>query len=142
MGFPSDPVKGKDIPLGGRVLKILSDLIEVEGQQTPRLGALKLLRERKGWYDPELFNEICMVLTKSGEKQKTREDTPYLALKVGDLRPGHVLHSVIETIDGQLLYFTGQVLSQTNLERLRNYDKLRKIKEPIYVKNPDTQKSK
>jgi len=58
------------------------------------------------------------------------------------LRPGHVLHSVIETVDGQLLYFVGQVLSQTNLERVKNYDKLKKIKEPIYVENPDTRKSK
>ena len=142
MGFPPDAVKGKDIPLGGRVLKILSDLIEVESQQTPRPGALKLLRERKGWYDPELFDAICKSLGESGVKQKERNEVSFLAVKVKDLRPGHVLYTVIETVDGQILYFMGQVLSQANLERVKNYDKIKKIKEPILVINTDAQKPK
>ena len=145
IGFPPDSVKGKDIPLGARVLKILSDLIAIESQQTPRLGALKLLRERRSWYDPEIFDAIYKSLSETKlnlAEQADRDKTPTLAIKVKDLRPGHVLHSVIETVDGQLLYFVGQVLSQTNLERVKNYDKLKKIKEPIYVENPDTRKSK
>lgn len=145
IGFPPDSVKGKDIPLGARILKIFSDLIEVESQQTPRPGALKLLRGRRGWYDPELFDEIYKSLSETKvnrTEQADRDTATFLAVKVNDLRPGHVLHSVIETVDGQPLYFVGQVLSQANLERVKNYDKLRKIKEPIYVKNPDAQEPK
>lgn len=145
IGFPPDSVKGKDIPLGARILKIFSDLIEIESQQTPRPGALKLLRGRKGWYDPELFDEIYKSLSETKvnrTEQADRDTATFLAVKVNDLCPGHVLHSVIETVDGQLLYFVGQVLSQANLERVKNYDKLRKIKEPIYVKNPDAQEPK
>lgn len=145
IGFPPDSVKGKDIPLGARILKIFSDLIEIESQQIPRPGALKLLRGRRGWYDPELFDEIYKSLseTKVNRTEQADSDTAtFLAVKVSDLCPGHVLHSVIETVDGQLLYFVGQVLSQANLERVKNYDKLRKIKEPIYVKNPDAQEPK
>ncbi len=142
MGFPPDAVKGKDIPLGGRVLKILSDLIEVESQQTPRPGALKLLRERKGWYDPELFDAICKALSESGAKQKARNEAPYLAVKMSDLRPGHILYTVIETVDGQILYFMNHVLSQANLERVKSYNKFKKVKEPILVINPDTQTPK
>ena len=142
MGFPPDSVKGKDIPFGARVLKILSDLIEIESQTPPRLRALQLMRGQKGWYDPEIFDDICKSLSpiekqEKQEEQKDRNTTPFLAVKVNDLLPGLALHSVIETVDGQLLYFAGQVLSQTRLERIKNYHKLKKIKEPIYVKNPN-----
>lgn len=139
IGFPPDSVKGKDIPLGARILKIFSDLIEIESQQTPRLGALKLLRGRRGWYDPELFDEIYKILSETQAnrtEQAGRDTARFLEVKVNDLRVGHVLHSVIETVDGQPLYFVGHVLSQANIERVKNYDKLRKIKEPMSVENP------
>ena len=51
-GVPPDQRKGREIPLGARVLKVVLDLdILVSGGAAPE-AALDALRQRSGWYDP------------------------------------------------------------------------------------------
>ncbi len=56
-----------------------------------------------------------------------------LTVSLTGLRAGHVLVSNIETVDGRLLFATGLKLTETIVERVQNYHRVNKIKEPIKV---------
>lgn len=132
-GFPKDPAAGDKIPLGARILKALSDLIEIESEGTPRHHAFKQLLSRKGWYDPEVIQKISQCLLDEKEQKAATEGVDFISIPFKELRPGHTLVSHIETLDGTLLLSRGQKLSLAHLERLRNYSALAGIKEPIQV---------
>ena len=51
VGFPADAVAGEQIPLAARVLKIVSDLAQIEVQKIPRARAFEMMAGRAGWYD-------------------------------------------------------------------------------------------
>src|ERR1700722_17329858 len=55
-GFPDDKIAGSEIPLGARLLKVLSDLAEIEVAGAARAGALEQMRARLGWYDPQILD--------------------------------------------------------------------------------------
>ena len=57
-------------------------------------------------------------------------------VNVSELRPGQVLVSNVETQDGRLLFTAGHTLSEAIVERLINYHRVHRIKEPIQVSVP------
>ncbi len=60
-GFPDDSLKGKKIPSGARLLRILFDLAQIESEGTRRDKALDLMLEKKGYYDPEILKKVDEV---------------------------------------------------------------------------------
>ncbi len=55
------------------------------------------------------------------------------ATVVHDLRAGDTLLTDVYTTDGKLLLPRGNVITELNLERIRNYDQLQGIAQPIRV---------
>jgi len=62
-GLPADAIRGEDIPIGARILKVLMDLLELEAQKMPKAAALALMQQRQGWYDPGCWMPPSPVLT-------------------------------------------------------------------------------
>jgi putative two-component system response regulator len=60
-GFPDDSLKGKKIPWGARLLRILFDLAQIESGGTRRDKALDLMLEKKGYYGPEILKKVDEV---------------------------------------------------------------------------------
>src|SRR5260221_11607169 len=54
-GFPVDAVAGDEIPIGSRILKVLSDLAKLESVRIPKFKALDQMQSRAGWYDPRVL---------------------------------------------------------------------------------------
>lgn len=52
-----------------------------------------------------------------------------------DLTPGMVLRSNVETREGTLILSVGHQLNEMNLEKLRNFERVVGIKEPILVEH-------
>ena len=131
-GFPHDSVAGKEIPLGSRILKILNDLIQAESEGLTRNEAWAEMRERGGWYDPRLFDtsvSVCVTqMLSSSSEEIVHVEIPFEELAIGD-----VLLSNVECIDGRNLIARGSAISPVVLARLKNYQKVVKIKEPINV---------
>ncbi|HYK90602.1 MAG TPA: HD domain-containing phosphohydrolase [Acidobacteriota bacterium] len=127
-GFPADSVAGKDIPLGSRILKILTDLLQIESLETSRFKALHLLRTRVGWYDPELLDKIISCLPPPAE---VPAEKPRRTSSIDDLRVGQVLLSDVMTTDGVLILSSGHRISEASLERIRNIAQTSSIREPI-----------
>jgi hypothetical protein len=129
-GFPKDAVAGKNIPLGARILKVLTDLLQIESMETPRLKALHLMRLREGWYDPEVLDTIisCLPPPTTVPAERPRRPTP-----VSELQIGQLLLSDLYTADGLLLLSAGHRISETALARIRNIAQISGIREPILV---------
>lgn len=131
-GFPLDAVAGEDIPVGSRILKVLSDLAQLEAAHVPRFKALEQMQGRTGCYDPRVLDAAfaCFdVYLAAPSSEKARTQT--LTLK--ELTLGQTLLANVETREGFLIIPAGTKVSAMVLEKLRNFDELGGIKEPILV---------
>ena len=131
-GFPADKLFGDAIPLGARLLKILLDLLELQGKGLPRQQAVVELQSRGGWYDPFLLNVVCSTegITEGGAAEPA---SSVQAVMLRDLAVGMVLRSNVETKDGTLILSAGHQISEMILERIRNFGRLSGIREPLTV---------
>ena len=135
-GFPPDAVKGDAIPLGARLLKILNDLALLQAGGMTRSAALDEMQGRRGWYDPSLLEA---VRTYYGITAAARDaGRANISISLLDLAPGMVLHSSIETKDGTLILSAGHQLSEMTIEKIRNFERVSGIKEPIFVEAPES----
>lgn len=131
-GLPNNSVKGIDIPLGSRTIKILIDFLQIKESGKDKSQAIEIMQNRTGWYDPNLLNLILKNIDSSEEQRRTHVSKP-LAVTVENLRIGQTLMESIETDTGQLLIFAGQKISKTVLLRIINWSKLYKLKQPFYI---------
>ena len=54
-----------------------------------------------------------------------------------NLTAGMVLRSNVETVDGTLILSSGHQLSEMTLEKIRNFERVAGIKEPIIVETTE-----
>jgi len=134
-GFPADAVSGEAIPLGARLLRIFSDMFELEKSGLSRIEALDQLKSHPGLYDPQLLASLRAMGTQG--KIAAKADTQSLAVAAKDLAPGMVLYSNVLTKDGGVLIITaGHEINALTLQKLRNFESVSGIQEPIFVINP------
>ncbi len=134
-GYPEDGLRGSDIPLGSRILKILLDglaLVEV-GAVYPEKADFIELGKTPYIYDPEIFAAVCTVFDnksrqEGGDVEEIRE------LPVSLLLPGQILLSDIEFVEGGLILAKGHILTESQIMKVNNLAKMREIQEPIRVK--------
>lgn len=157
-GIPQDAISGEQIPLGSRVLKILTDLRDLEAGGTPRSVAVRLMRNRHGWYDNPILDAITNyymppssvlagipkvhstrpVRTLSPEllqalPQESSEEEYSLAISFEELVVGDILTAELHTGDGALLLPKGSVMTEPVLQKLKHFSQLKGIEEPIHV---------
>lgn len=131
-GFPYDPVAGPDIPLGARMLRILSDILDHRHAGTSKARLIDEMRAEKGKYDSELLEAAFASVVNPPPKES-------VAVALIEVKVGHVLISPIETEDGMQLVSGETNISSLLLEKLRNYSHFSKIVEPIYVRKIEKQ---
>jgi response regulator RpfG family c-di-GMP phosphodiesterase len=127
-GFPHDNLSGSAIPLGSRILRVLSDFIELEIAGTPKTDIVNQMLKRIGRYDPAILEATFVALVQDVEKLESGQ-----AVKIKDLAAGQVLMSPVFTNDGVLIVPAGTKLSPMLLEKLRNFAALSGVKEPVYI---------
>lgn len=113
-GSPKDAVRGKNIPVGARILKVALDFDLLETQGIPKGSSMSLLRHRKGWYDPEVLGALEAMMDIK-EEQEVRE------IGLSQLRPGMILHEDLCATNGLTLIARGQKISEATLLRLRHF---------------------
>ena len=131
-GFPVDAVAGDDIPVGSRILKVLSDLAQLESARVPRFKALEQMQSRAGFYDPRVLDAAFASFDVYLESPSSAKASGR-AITLKELIAGQILTTNLETKDGLLIYPTGTKVTPMVLEKLRNFAKVSGIKEPIRV---------
>ena len=125
-GFPKDEVSGDAIPLGGRMLRILGDYLDLQAEGLTKARMVKSLNETPGRYDPILLKQAIVSVIDAPPKGAK-------AVTVAELKIGQTLKAAVESIDGTLLVAAGNTLTALILKRLGNFVQLSGVKEPIYV---------
>ena len=131
-GFPDDWVAGEDIPVGARILRVLTDLCA--SGDTPDNAALAKLAKQANRYDPKIIEAVRTAL--SSAPATSRTENGMLKVPVAQLTAGAKLVSNVETEDGVRVLVAGNEITQAQLEHLLNMHQVRPLKEPIYVLKP------
>jgi len=113
-GTPSGGPRGEAIPLGARVLKLVSDYDSLEAAKVDPLHALATLQTHRGRYDPTLLAALVAGKTRAGTKRSSE-------LALAEVRPGMVLASDVTSTTGVLLVPRGHEVTPSVLQRLRNF---------------------
>ncbi len=123
-GQPDEVCKGRRIPLGARMLKVVGDLVALENVGVASQEAMARLSTRLGWYDPKILKALDRIVH---GKQSLRSMT----VKMERLVPGMILDQDIWSPENRLLLGRGHAVTSLLCERLRN---LRDIMEPTPVR--------
>ena len=127
-GLPVDGVSGIDIPIGSRILKIVTDFQELRALGQTSLDSFRTMKSRDGWYDPVVlstFGNRYVALPNSEDRERC------VMTSLSGLSEGATLASPICTIEGRMLVAAGRIISGTLLVSLRRYAGTNTIKEPI-----------
>jgi response regulator RpfG family c-di-GMP phosphodiesterase len=131
-GFPSDSIAGEEIPVVSRILKVLSELTELETKGRSKGTALLEMQQRPGRYDPRVL-DAAFACFDAYLPESTTIRSAVKALKLGELCPGQILAANLETIEGMLLVPSGHQLTSVILQKIRNFAAVSGIHEPIQV---------
>ena len=128
-GIPLDAVSGEDIPLGGRLLRLVSDF-DTEVSRGKTWGeAFLALEKQAGWYDPELMYYLEGALGTDARYRTAK-------LRVGKLHRGMILNQDVQAKSGILLARHKLELNEVILSRLIGFSKTVGVVEPIEVLIP------
>lgn len=135
-GPPTGNLASEKIPYEARILKIFSDMVDLESSGLSHSEAFNKLSERIGWYDPQIMRKLGALPELGQPAESAGRVSRIVQYKVCDLHPGLVLHSAVETDRGLRLVNAGVSISAPMLEKIRNHAELTGIKEPIEIVNP------
>jgi CheY-like chemotaxis protein len=121
---------GADVAIGAQILKIAVDLESLEAGGIHRHVALGALQRRPGVYNPDLL--ACLTSTVEPE----RGEVEVLQLLPHELKAGMTVVRDVTDSAGRLLVGRGYLVTESLIERIRNWKATTVISEPIYVSAP------
>jgi response regulator RpfG family c-di-GMP phosphodiesterase len=113
LGSPAGGPKGEMLPLGARVLKIVTDFDGLEAAGASAETAIESMRKRQGSYDPRLLDSLAHMV-------RGRSTRPTRDVDLAHLEPGMVLADDLSSAAGALLAPRGQEVTSSLLQRLKN----------------------
>jgi len=128
-GFPPDKLTGDAIPLESRILHVASKLSWLKEQGLSHRAALEQMGKKNGKYDLRVLQAAVRL---QDDEEMAGTVLPF-DVSIAKLRPGQVLVSNVETVEGQLIFSAGHMLTDTLIHKLQNYAVLARIKEPVQV---------
>lgn len=135
-GPPDQALVGEQIPLGSRLLKVLTDLTELEKQGHTFEAAITRLSDRKGQYDEKVLHTVRQKRFSLSSGSDVDQNQG-LSVRFSEMRVGDLLLSDVQTTQGKLLLKAGNTINRTLLEGLNNYTRLVGLREPIKIKRLD-----
>lgn len=113
-GTPDDPIRGEEIPVGARILRILIDYDTLETAGLKGSAAIDKLRRRTDKYDPKVLDAFSAFLDEELGAQVQE-------VSVHQLSKTMILAQDVLTRNGALLVCKGQQITDSVAERLTNF---------------------
>jgi response regulator RpfG family c-di-GMP phosphodiesterase len=129
-GFPNDDVKGDLLPEGSRILRVASDFVTLLTQKGSSTLAIRDMSTRLAWYDPKVVQTLRGVVAK---REDLEDQPPTHTIAFQELQVGQRLAENVETLEGWLVLPRNTVIGRTHLEKMRNFQRLAGLKEPILI---------
>jgi response regulator RpfG family c-di-GMP phosphodiesterase len=133
-GYPPTQIFGDQIPMGARILRVVSDFQDLLPKKRNRQETIADMRTKLAWYDPAILEILEQVILEEHTEDTSHEPR---RLSLTALRVGHMLAKGIFTVDGLLVVPEGTVLRGSHMEKMRNFSRLSGLKEPLWVIGPD-----
>ena len=127
-GFPMDEVKGRDIPLGSRILRIILDYDQLLQTGMGIDDAIQAIRKRNGWYDEKLMDAFIVSQRNIKKKKVVFRD-----VTVEELNRGMFLAEDVVSASGMVLGNKRQAVTEAFRITMRNLLARKEVKEPINV---------
>lgn len=132
-GFPTIAPGGDAIPLGARILKVLSNIAERESRGVSKSAALRMMQHTVGIYDPNVLSAVGRFFDVAPLEPDAKPMSS-VTVRVQDLQAGQILAENIKTIDELLVVVAGTALSPMLVERLRNFRALETIPDCVMIR--------
>lgn len=133
-GPPYEGVRGRQIPLGGRALKVALDYDTlIQSGATPE-AAFSELNSRKAWYDPEILSTLEQAVL------NVRSGYTFHLISASQLSTSMVLPDGVKTMHGNLVVGQGAEVTPAMLTKLQNFARFQGLAEPIRALVPRSQK--
>ena len=129
-GFPPDDVKGDLIPEGARILRVASDFVTLMVQKGSSAAAIQDMSTRVAWYDPKVIQTLRGLIA---QQEDIDIQTQMRPVTFEELQVGQRLAENVETLDAWLVLPRNTVIGRTHLEKMRNFQRLAGLKEPMFV---------
>ena len=129
-GIPLDSVKGKNLPVGSRILKAILDYDTLETRGFSSQDAVEKMRNCTGRYDPDIMKILDKVF-------RIKEKYSAKTIHFKDLRLGMILRDDILSEDGVLLISRGGEINSMVLKRLFAYARNSNLKKNVSVFIPN-----
>lgn len=113
-GFPKDGVKGKDIPLGARLLKIVLDFDAIDSSGLNTVEAVDMLKSQSERYDPDILTIFAEALGNLAALSETR-------VEIAKLTDTMTLAEDVRTGDDLLLISKGQEMTLSARRHLQKF---------------------
>lgn len=134
-GYP-DKLKGDDIPLGAKILAVVSDYVGiVKGTLTSKQLDNSEIRSflwnnRNKRYDPLVVENFLKIIS---DELKCTKEKPISVMSSG-LEEGMVLAMDIVSEEGVLLLAEGQELTEALIDRIHNFERSTEQDITIYIR--------
>ncbi|MBT8434538.1 MAG: response regulator [Gammaproteobacteria bacterium] len=125
-GHPRDDVKGGDIPLGARLIKIILDFDAFESSGDSEQAAIGKLKAQAQFYDPAVLSAF---------ENTFKQDSPLVVkpVPISQLTDGMLLADDVVTASEVLLVAKGQDTTQSVRRHLQNYQANDQIGDTVNV---------
>ena len=133
-GFPHDDTAGNGIPIGARIIRILSDLASSQDSGADLQDTLALMQKYDGVYDQKLLKLIAPVIV--GDQSSTADDSvETIEIQLPMLKEGDLLLTPIADLEqGDLILAKGALITELYIKRLSNLRRLRKLTDMVRVR--------
>ena len=124
----------KEIPLLGRILKIVLDFNALIKKSWSATYALEYLQKYAENYDPEVLS--ALIIEVQNLKEWSQEDADGRLVKIKDIEVGMVLLNDLQDDKGLVLLPQGQGITPVLQKRLLNFAEKSRIRETVRVLEP------
>lgn len=130
-GFPADLVAGSALPLGARLLCVLEAMTAHESNGLPPAAALCAMEKSAYRYDPKIMvaAQACFAAPASEEKAEVTLKELVIGARVAE---------AVMTRGGLSIVAAHTVITQSILQRLRNFAEVGELREPIVIYGPNS----
>jgi response regulator RpfG family c-di-GMP phosphodiesterase len=128
---PLDNIRGQDLPMGARILRVVSDFQDLMDRRGSRLFALEQMKLNQARYDPQVLQAMEGLV---GMPSEVVNPAAPRAVSVGDLQVGMLLTEDVKTGMGLLVAPAGTHILGSHLEKIQTFDRLIGLAGPIWVR--------
>lgn len=130
-GFPRDNIKGEQIPIGARILRLVVDMDHLHSAKWSDTAALEELGKARGKYDPAIVSAMAGLVESRGAAVTRR-------VNVGSLVDGMIIEEEVMTNQDVLLVCAGQPVTPAIRQHLQKFVASGSLAAPILVSDQST----